>query len=401
MNSFELQEEITKLISSTLRVRLLNDDERRLTKRYTENTAAYQAYLTARYWWGKYTKLGLEQAVGHFHKAISLDPTYAQAYAGAVDCYLRLATNYVRPAEDQLSTEVAQSASDAALSADERNSSSDTLRIRDEWDRRTAERESKRAAELKSHYPAAHQWYAVYLYSKRLYLDSLRVSGAFDSPAMADNSVADLEANIRTRLQYSEPTLAEQVQIFGMIAREQVDTGNYEAAGALLQQWWTIGEWPKLERLGQLSSADLLFTAGMVAGWVASTRQVPRGQKLAEALLNGAIGICEQLGSKTLAAEGRVELAYCHYREGLFDLARDTLRAGMSTLTETDRELKSHAMIRVANVERHAGRLRDAIEILNKAAAVPQSAWVTARYHGELAITLKELGAAEERSDYF
>ena len=47
----EIQDEITKLISATLRARLINDDERRLTKRYTENTAAYQAYLTARYWW--------------------------------------------------------------------------------------------------------------------------------------------------------------------------------------------------------------------------------------------------------------------------------------------------------------------------------------------------------------
>jgi hypothetical protein len=90
-----------------------------------------------------------------------------------------------------------------------------------------------------------------------------------------------------------------------------------------------MGEWPKLDGLNSRLSADLLLTVGTLAGFVASARQVPRGQKHAEALLNGAIGLSEQLGSKTLSCEGRVDLALCYQRQGMFDLARTTFLAAL------------------------------------------------------------------------
>ncbi len=64
---------------------------------------------------------------------------------------------------------------------------------------------------------------------------------------------------------------------------------------------------------------------------------MPGGRKPAEALLNGAIAIFEQLGQKTRAAEGRIELACCYYSQGSVDLARAILQCALEALTKDER----------------------------------------------------------------
>jgi serine/threonine protein kinase len=82
-----VQEEISREISEKLRLRLSGEDKKRLTKRYTENTEAYQLYLKGRYYWNKRTAEGLKKAVEYFQQAIEKDPSYALAYAGLGDSY--------------------------------------------------------------------------------------------------------------------------------------------------------------------------------------------------------------------------------------------------------------------------------------------------------------------------
>jgi TolB-like protein len=50
---FDVQDEIAKQITATLRLRLSGDEEQLLTKRYTESAEAYNAYLKGRYFWNK------------------------------------------------------------------------------------------------------------------------------------------------------------------------------------------------------------------------------------------------------------------------------------------------------------------------------------------------------------
>ena len=47
---FALQEEISRDISQKLRLKLSGEERRRLSKRYTENTDAYRAYLKGRHY---------------------------------------------------------------------------------------------------------------------------------------------------------------------------------------------------------------------------------------------------------------------------------------------------------------------------------------------------------------
>ena len=398
---FEVQYEIARQISAALRLRLSGEEERRLAKRHTGSTEAYQFYLKGRFHWSKYTKEGLAQAIVHFREAIELDPNYALAYAGIVDCYLRLATNYIPPADASPVT--------PALRAPEKDDAipetqpfPGMFKMRQEWDQKAAERESKRAIELKSTYPAAHQWHAAYLFSAALYREATRET---DREHRVRNNGPTRVANAQSPSESrgADLTQAEEVQVFCTVAREQIEAGNFEAACVVLQRWWTIGEWPKVAGLEPQSCADLLFTTGALAGWVASSRQVPKGQKHAEALLNGSIALFEQLGLKTRGAEGRIELAYCYYREGVFDLARSTLQSAILGLSNEDSDLRSMALIKLAGVECHAGRLYDSLSQLDEAAEIvdPAGPWATGRYHLELATVLKNLAIAEARDDFF
>jgi len=200
-----------------------------------------------------------------------------------------------------------------------------------------------------------------------------------------------------------ELTSSEQVQVYCTISREQIDAGNYDAACRVLRDWWVFGDWPKLDGLNQQCCADLLLTVGELAGSVASTRQLPRGQKHGEELLNGSIALFEQLGFRRRAAEGRIELALCYYRQGLFDVGRSTLIRVLGDLSDESWELRSLALIRLASLERHAGRLKDALARLMEATAIVELSgpWATGRCHLELASTYKDLAISEEVASYF
>lgn len=211
---------------------------------------------------------------------------------------------------------------------------------------------------------------------------------------------ADIQHN---QTQAAPLTESEQVEACCVIAREQLEQGNYDAGCAALRSWWNLGEWPRHHGLSNHASAELLLAAGTLSGWIAGTRQVHGDQRWAEALLNGSIALFEQVEEKSRASEGRIELAACYYREGLFDLARATLKSTLQSLTDDESDLKSGALLRLASVERHASRLHDALNLLNEIVGIadPANSWIQGRLHSELATTLKELGIAENRNQYF
>jgi len=401
----EIQDEITRQLLVTLRLKLTGDEEKRITARYTENADAYQSYLEGRYHWSRYTREGIEKAIGHFRRAIDLDSNYALAYAGIVDCYLRLATNYLPP-EDSIVDEAA----DLMESSDEDNREGSTdsisdsgdskVKLRHEWDWKGAERELRRANELKSDYPAAHQWYAAYRLARNLSERTAHNTNVKNDQTDMKNKIP--EVRMPSQIPTLKLTPNEEVQICCAISREQIDSGNYDAASSILGKWWVLGEWPKLESLSRPTRADLLLTTGELAGCLASARQVPKGQKQGESLLNGSIALFEEMGASTRVAEARMELALCYYRQGLFDLGRNTLVHVLERLPTDDRELRTLALIRLASLERHAGRLQEALRRLESAmdGVGLLGPWATARCYLELASTYKDLGGSEKNFSY-
>ena len=407
----QIQDAITRQLLTALKLKLSGDEEKRVTARYTENAEAYQSYLEARYHWSHYTRAGIEKAILHFRQALELDANYALAYAGIIDCYLRLTTNYLPPEEDI--TKPAPSARNSKKRTAQKRSSTkskrgkqvdDTdnkIKLRFEWDCKSAERELRRANELQSDYPSAHQWNAAY----RLAAELLERSSSADAEPMnlelARKPV--FRAPISAQIESLNLTPNEQAQIDCAIAREQIDAGNYEAACLILSQWWQLDSWPKLIGLNQHRCADLLFTAGQLAGWLASTRQLPNGQRHGSELLAGCMAFCEQLGLSRRASEARIEIALCYYRQGLFEPARSALLNVLKSVSREDSELRALALLRLAGIERDAGRLNDSLWCLKEVADIGSRSgpWVTGRCRIELASTYKELAISEENPSYF
>ena len=212
-----------------------------------------------------------------------------------------------------------------------------------------------------------------------------------------------IQANSIRHVKDTPGTLTEQVLESCRVAYEKFELGDYDAGCAALQPWWTMGEWPKQAGLSQLAAAELLLTAGTLSGWVASTRHVDGGQNCAERLLSGAVAMFDHLGETARSGEGRAELGYCYYRQGLFDLARNTLRSSLNDLSDRGTELRGIVLVRLATIERHASRLHDAVSLLNEAERLTDylSPWTMGRFHLEFATTLKDLGSAENRSECF
>ena len=81
---FELQDEVTRQIVAALRVNLTSKEKARLGDGGTASLEAYDHFLRGReFLYGEPKSLAkFETAVDEFNSAISLDPNYAQAYAG-------------------------------------------------------------------------------------------------------------------------------------------------------------------------------------------------------------------------------------------------------------------------------------------------------------------------------
>ena len=387
----EVQDAITRQLLVNLKLKLTGEEEKRITARYTESAEAYQAYLEGRYHWSRYTRAGIERAIGHFRQAIELDPNYALAYAAIVDCYLRLATNYLPPTSGSK-----ESTSQAHRPKNDIKDHSELrIKLRFKWDWKNVERELQRATELKTNYPSIHQWYVAYRRSVQLYYESLSDKRSPDWLKAQD------DFKLRSQIPSIALTEGEELQILCSVARDQMAIGNYEAARMLLSHWCVPGKWPNLNALNGYTSADLLFTAGTLLGSIAGSKRILHGHRHAEALLAGSIALFEQLGVKTRAVEARMELTRCYYRQGLLDLARETISAALDDLPENQLELKTLALIKLGVIERDSGRLNESLLRLREAANLETDGHlVTGRSNIDLATTLKELAFSEGAGNY-
>src|SRR6185369_1337729 len=119
----------------------------------------------------------------------------------------------------------------------------------------------------------------------------------------------------------------EQVLNCCTIARQKIEIGDYEAGCRALASWWRLGEWPVQQDLDPGTAAELLLTTGSLTDSVVRVKRMVGGQRLAEALISGAIALFDHFGEKRRAIEARIELGCCYYHQGLFDIAHSTLQS--------------------------------------------------------------------------
>jgi TolB-like protein/DNA-binding winged helix-turn-helix (wHTH) protein/Flp pilus assembly protein TadD len=159
-----VQAEISRAIAENLRLRLTGVQERRLSKRATENARAYQLYLTGMFHMRRGNLDGYRNALDYLQQAVTLDPNFALAFAGMPTVYSNLAaTGSLHPAEALArSKAAAQKALELDGTLAEAHNGLAVIR-RQEWDWQGAESSIKRAIELNPNLAAAHHNYAIYL----------------------------------------------------------------------------------------------------------------------------------------------------------------------------------------------------------------------------------------------
>jgi serine/threonine-protein kinase len=157
---------VAQSITGALSAALSPEEKKRLEKKPTEDAAAYNLYLLGRFHANKWSEADLDKAIGFFQEAIAKDPGYALAYAGMADAYELLSIGLgSKPALESLGQEKAMALK--ALELDDSLAEAHTSLAYARWladlDWLAAEKEFKRALELKGSYAPAHETYGEYL----------------------------------------------------------------------------------------------------------------------------------------------------------------------------------------------------------------------------------------------
>ena len=84
----DLQDNIARDIAASLPLKLNSEERQRLTRRYTQNPEALDAYLKGLAAWHKTTPAGFRKSIEYYQQAIALDPNFALAYVAMGSSYM-------------------------------------------------------------------------------------------------------------------------------------------------------------------------------------------------------------------------------------------------------------------------------------------------------------------------
>jgi tetratricopeptide (TPR) repeat protein len=145
----------------------VQSEKEQLDKSLTSNTLAYQEYLIGRHLLNQRTAESIQSALGHFEKSIQEDPNFALPYTQIAYCYTLIGVAGYGGLPHDVVESKAKNAVMKALELDstlaEAHAALGYIKFRVDWDWAGAEKELKKAIELKPGYSTAHEWYALLL----------------------------------------------------------------------------------------------------------------------------------------------------------------------------------------------------------------------------------------------
>jgi Tfp pilus assembly protein PilF len=158
---YELEETLSREIADALGVQLTGEEGERLSKRYTENVEAHEAYLKGQL---EMSRGGWQKALPHFEEAIEKDPNYASAYVAMAEAYAFLGRRTI-PSREAMPKmeELAMKALEIDDKFGEAHAILGGVKGSYYWDWEGAEKELKIAIELDPSSSRAHNNYARFL----------------------------------------------------------------------------------------------------------------------------------------------------------------------------------------------------------------------------------------------
>jgi serine/threonine protein kinase/Tfp pilus assembly protein PilF len=171
----EVQSDITRDISSGLRIKLTGNEQQNLGKAGTANPEAYRLYLEGRQLWYGRRSDGLDKSIALFEQAIAADPNYALAYTGLADTY-SVIPSYDRSFSPKRARLLSDQAAQKALLLDPslpeaHLARANSLNTSGRW--KEAETEYRRTLELAPNNANAHYFHGLLLVPLKRFDESL------------------------------------------------------------------------------------------------------------------------------------------------------------------------------------------------------------------------------------
>ena len=266
------QREIAATIAQKLQIKLSGDDQRGLTKKYTDSNEAYQLYLKGRFYGSKRTAKDAQKAIESYQQAVTFDPKFALAYAGLAEANWFLALysypqlNEMVPKAHDLALKALQLDSDLA----EPHSILGVICIAHDHDFACAEREQKRAIQLNPNYSEGHRRLGLVLenlgrfeearnsFKRALEIDPLSpvtnfetahllfYERKFEESEMQSKKNVDLDPNFwyaHLQLFYCYRMKPDHASAVEELARVQESRGEPDAA-KLIRESFVGNDWP-------------------------------------------------------------------------------------------------------------------------------------------------------------
>ena len=270
-----LQSRVTRAIAGQIRATLNPQEQLTLAKSRTVDPDAYEAYLKGRYFWNKRTGEGLRTAIDYFRRAITIDSSYAEAYAGLADSYA-VAGDWkygVLPPLDAFPKATAAAAKALVLDASLGEAHASLAYALDlyGWDWVAAETEYKQAIQLNPGYATAHQWYSWHLFMvgrDNDALNELRRAESLDPLSLIIN--ADI-ADALCVAHRSDEAVEQSEKTLKMDANFAV--GHYELGQALVQKHMYDRAIAEFQRAIELSGHSGAFDSNLGYAYAVSGRK--------------------------------------------------------------------------------------------------------------------------------
>lgn len=239
---FAVQDEISQAIVDALEITLSGAEQEELTRRSTNNTAAYNKYLQGRALWHQRGLASLTAAIDSLREAVTLDPGFSDAWAALADT-LVLMPEYGAP-EVREYLALARDANFRAVEIAPDSAHALTTRaymkFMHDYDYAGAREDFLRAIELEPTYPTAQQWYGEFLASQgdvEGALAQFRKAAEMDPLAPVMWHVAGMVSSQNDRLEEALGYYRHVLEIapnfastHGTLARTYSRMGKYELA---------------------------------------------------------------------------------------------------------------------------------------------------------------------------
>ncbi len=264
---FAIQDEIAKAIGEQLKVKMVSTSTLGEPASGTKNLEAYDLYLRGMSLWHIRNEKALWDAIALFEQAASLDPSFAQAYAGQALAYA-VVSDYSNRLSKEESHARGRDAAERALALNanlpEPYAALSQIAVL-ELRRDTATALNSRAIALRPSFATAHQWRGTQLMVQGKLaeaLASLEQASALDprSRVVAENQSIVLRAlgrnaEAKNRCQQALAFAPDYSACLGDIAMAELSMGQFaEARTALKKQ-------AEIENPGASTQVDELFNA--------------------------------------------------------------------------------------------------------------------------------------------